>query len=77
YPNQLTGDEIHDGAKILSIIDSFEAITQGRNYQTSQQRPIMRAIMEINQYAGTQYCPKWVKHFNRAVKQLHVKKHKS
>lgn len=77
YPNQLVGDEIHDGAKVLAIIDSFEAITQGRNYQVSEQRPMMRAIMEINEYAGTRYCPKWVKRFNQAVKQLHVKKPKT
>ncbi|WP_396589172.1 HD domain-containing phosphohydrolase [Bermanella sp. R86510] len=74
YPLKLTGEEICDGAKILAIVDSYEAITQGRNYQNSKQRPIMRAIMEINQFAGKLYCPVWVQHFNQAVKQLHVKK---
>jgi response regulator RpfG family c-di-GMP phosphodiesterase len=57
-------------------VDSFEAITQTRAYQDVQQRPMMRAIMEINQHSGTIYCPKWVEHFNQAVKRLHVKKAK-
>ena len=74
YPNGLKEDEICDGAKLLGIVDSFEAITQKRAYQTQQQRPIIRAITEINNHAGKLYCPKWVSYFNRAVKRLHTKK---
>ncbi|MFT6261109.1 MAG: HD-GYP domain-containing protein (c-di-GMP phosphodiesterase class II) [Bermanella sp.] len=76
YPSNLTEKDICEGAKLLAIVDSFEAITQTRAYQDVQQRPMMRAIMEINQHSGTIYCPKWVEHFNQAVKRLHVKKAK-
>jgi HD-GYP domain-containing protein (c-di-GMP phosphodiesterase class II) len=76
YPDGLTEDHISNGAKLLAIVDSFEAITQTRAYQDSQQRPMVRAIMEINQHSGTLYCPKWVEHFNQAVKRLHIKKAK-
>ena len=76
YPNSLSENNICEGAKLLAIVDSFEAITQTRSYQDSQQRPMIRAIMEINQYSGTLYCPRWVEHFNQAVKRLHVKKAK-
>ena len=76
YPSGLREEEICDGAKLLAIVDTFEAITQKRAYQDSKQRPMVRAIMEINQYAGTLYCPKWVQHFNQAVKRLHIKKTK-
>jgi HD-GYP domain-containing protein (c-di-GMP phosphodiesterase class II) len=76
YPDGLTENHISEGAKLLAIVDSFEAITQTRAYQDAQQRPMVRAIMEINQHSGTLYCPKWVKHFNQAVKRLHIKKAK-
>jgi HD-GYP domain-containing protein (c-di-GMP phosphodiesterase class II) len=76
YPSHLTEKDICEGAKLLAIVDSFEAITQTRAYQDSQQRPMIRAIMEINQHSGTLYCPKWVEHFNQAVKRLHIKKAK-
>ncbi|NVK37660.1 MAG: HD domain-containing protein [Gammaproteobacteria bacterium] len=76
YPNGLKEHEICEGAKLLAIVDTFEAITQTRAYQQNQQRPMVRAIMEINQHAGTLYCPKWVGYFNQAVKRLHIKKAK-
>ncbi len=74
YPEGLTEKEICEGAKLLAIVDSFEAITQPRFHQEEQQRPIIRAIMEINQHSGTLYCPRWVEHFNQAIKRLHVRK---
>lgn len=76
YPNGLKEDDICEGAKLLAIVDTFEAITQTRAYQQTQQRPMIRAIMEINQHSGTLYCPIWVEHFNQAVKRLHIKKAK-
>lgn len=76
YPAGLTENNICEGAKLLAIVDSFEAITQTRAYQDSQQRPMVRAIMEINQHSGTLYSPKWVDYFNQAVKRLHIKKAK-
>lgn len=76
YPEKLKESDICEGAKLLAIVDTFEAITQTRSYQENIQRPMMRAIMEINQQAGTLFCPKWVGYFNQAVKRLHVKKAK-
>ncbi|GAA6135254.1 hypothetical protein NBRC116188_20440 [Oceaniserpentilla sp. 4NH20-0058] len=76
YPEGLKEFDICEGAKLLAIVDTFEAITQTRTYQPSQQRPMVRAIMEINQHVGTLYCPNWVEHFNQAVKRLHIKKAK-
>ena len=76
YPNALKENEICEGAKLLAIVDTFEAITQTRAYQQNQQRPMVRAIVEINQQAGSLFCPIWVEHFNQAVKRLHIKKAK-
>ena len=33
YPNGLTGDKIHFGAKIISVADVFEALTSKRHYR--------------------------------------------
>ncbi|MAA72834.1 MAG: HD domain-containing protein [Bermanella sp.] len=76
YPDGLKENAISEGAKLLAIVDTFEAITQTRPYQQSHQRPMIRAIMEINQQAGSLFCPIWVEHFNQAVKRLHIKKAK-
>ena len=61
YPRQLTGASISDGAKILSIVDAFEARTHERAYSTQLKRPLVRAILEINRCSGTQFdfknCP--------------------
>ncbi|MGR6874698.1 HD domain-containing phosphohydrolase [Pseudomonas sp. HK3] len=76
YPSALKENEICEGAKLLAIVDTFEAITQTRAHKQTQQRPMVRAIVEINQQAGSLFCPIWVDHFNQAVKQLHIKKAK-
>jgi HD-GYP domain-containing protein (c-di-GMP phosphodiesterase class II) len=33
YPNGLTGDQIHFGAKIIAVADVFEALTSKRHYR--------------------------------------------
>jgi HD-GYP domain-containing protein (c-di-GMP phosphodiesterase class II) len=33
YPNNLTGDKIHFGAKIIAVADVFEALTSQRHYR--------------------------------------------
>jgi HD-GYP domain-containing protein (c-di-GMP phosphodiesterase class II) len=71
YPEGLTENQIHDGAKILSIIDAFDAITQSRAYAASVKRPFIRAVLEINSQVGTQFSSVWVERFNLIVKKLH------
>lgn len=60
YPNGLTNNDISDGAKILAIVDAFEAMTHERAQQVHQKRPIMHALQEIKSASGTQFCPYWV-----------------
>jgi HD-GYP domain-containing protein (c-di-GMP phosphodiesterase class II) len=67
YPFGLREREISDGAKMLAIADSFDAMTHHRAYASHQKRPIIRAVKEINQCAGKQLSPYWVEVFNRAV----------
>ncbi len=72
YPSHLTQDQICEGAKILSIADTFDARTHERAHVTLLRRPLVRTIVEINNFKGTQFDVKWVNIFNQVVK-LHFK----
>ncbi len=53
YPGGLTGDEIPLVAKIISIADSFDAMTSKRVYRDAMS--IQRALKEIEKGIGTQF----------------------
>ncbi|RJP32517.1 MAG: HD domain-containing protein [Actinobacteria bacterium] len=58
YPDGLKGESIPLGARILSVADSFAAMTSWRSY-----REILEpkdALKEIEAYSGVQYDPKVV-----------------
>jgi HD-GYP domain-containing protein (c-di-GMP phosphodiesterase class II) len=70
YPNGLVEENIHTGAKILAIADTFEAYTHDRASHSHQKRPILRSIAEINNLSGTRLSPYWVDVFNKTVAAL-------
>ncbi|WP_254698647.1 diguanylate cyclase [Parageobacillus sp. VR-IP] len=61
YPYGLKGQEIPKLARILSIIDSFDAMTTERPYQCT--KTFEEAIAEIERCAGTQFDPLYAKMF--------------
>ncbi|QKQ28022.1 HD-GYP domain-containing protein [Candidatus Reidiella endopervernicosa] len=67
YPQQLNGEQICEGAKIIAIADTFVAMISNRCYR-EHKRPIMRAVLEINSHIGSQFDKQWVAHFNQVVK---------
>lgn len=69
YPRGLREVEIHPGALILAIADTFDARTHERAYQTLSKRPRLRAILEINNLAGRQFSAHWVEVFNHTLQQ--------
>ena len=71
YPAGLAGDGIHLGARLLAIVDTFEAMTQRRPHRDSR-RPILRVVAEVNALSGQQFDPFWVEVFNRWVRQTFV-----
>lgn len=61
YPKQLKGKEIPYLSRILSIIDSFDAMTHERFYK--RQFTKKEAIQELRDYSGTQFDPDLVELF--------------
>jgi HD-GYP domain-containing protein (c-di-GMP phosphodiesterase class II) len=61
YPYGLRGEGIPLGARLLAIADAFDNMTTERIYRKAMSKK--DAILEINKYAGTQFCPKAAKAF--------------
>lgn len=58
YPHGLSGEEIPKLARILCIIDSFDAMTTERPYQKT--KSFAEAIKELRACTGTQFDPTYV-----------------
>ena len=70
YPAQAGGDNICPGAKIMAIVDAFDARTHERAYSEMIKRPFVRAILEINRCSGSHFDPEWVEVFNEVARRL-------
>lgn len=68
YPARLKGDEIHPGAKIMAIIDAFEAVTL-KHRDRGKGRSLLRAIAEINA-CDNQFDPIWIARFNNVIRRM-------
>jgi HD-GYP domain-containing protein (c-di-GMP phosphodiesterase class II) len=64
YPQGLTEHEIPLQAKIVSVADTFDAMTTDRPYQKGMQLDI--ALGKIDGFVGTRYCPLVVKALQEA-----------
>jgi HD-GYP domain-containing protein (c-di-GMP phosphodiesterase class II) len=69
YPNGLQGDKIHPGGHILSIIDTFCAITTERSDRAFK-KSLLSAISEINANSETQFNPLMVRAFTGVVRTM-------
>jgi len=68
YPRGLKGDQICIGARIFTVVDSYDAIRAGRPYAAS--RSAEEALCEIKRCSGTQFDPEVVEAFIRCQSQL-------
>lgn len=65
YPEGLTGDQIPLGAKIISLADSFDAMTTDRPYK--KRRSLADVIDDFRRNSGKQFEPEVVASFCRAL----------
>jgi len=65
YPRGLKGDEIPLGARILAVVDAYEAMTNDRVYRKA--RSSEEATLELKRHGGTHFDPKVVEAFLHVV----------
>ena len=68
YPDGFRGDAICAGAKLLAIVDAFEAVTlkhSARGHKSS----VLRAIAEVNA-CDRQFAPEWIEPFNGVIRRM-------
>lgn len=66
YPDGLKGEEISIGARILCVVDCFDAMVSERPYRRSM--TIEEAIIELKRCSGSQFDPKIVQAFIDAMR---------
>ncbi len=67
YPYGLAGKSIPKLARILCVIDSFDAMTTERPYQKT--KTIQEAIAELHDCSGKQFDPQFIEPFIAMIKQ--------
>jgi len=68
YPAGLKADAICPGAKILAIVDAFEAVML-KHSDRGQTRSLLRAIAEINA-CDNQFAAEWIGPFNAVIRKM-------
>jgi len=68
YPAGLKADAICAGAKIIAIVDAFEAVTLKHSHR-GQTRSLVRAIAEINA-CDKQFAADWIGPFNTIIRKM-------
>lgn len=65
YPSGLVGEDIPPGARILAVVDAYDAMTFRRSYREPISQTEARA--ELQRCAGTQFDPQVVEAFMRVL----------
>ncbi|MFV0342501.1 MAG: diguanylate cyclase [Anaerocolumna sp.] len=68
YPNGLKGEEISYLSRILTVVDSFDAMTNQRPYQKT--KTFEEAFEEIQRCKGTHFDPEIAEQFVQALKSI-------
>jgi diguanylate cyclase (GGDEF)-like protein len=68
YPNGLKGEQISYLARILTVVDSFDAMTNQRTYQ--KMKTFEEAFEEIERCKGTHFDPRIADQFIGAIKSI-------
>lgn len=68
YPDGLSGDQIPIGARIISVVDAYDAMTTDRPYRKGM--PHEAAIAELRRHAGSQFDPVVVETFISVLESM-------
>ena len=68
YPNGLKADRICSGAKILAMVDAFEAVMLKHSHR-GHSRSMLRAIAEVNA-CNNQFAAEWIDPFNTVIRRM-------
>ncbi len=68
YPNSIQGEEIPLGARILSVVDCFDALASDRPYRRAL--PLDEALEHVKKEAGRAYDPRVVECLVRRYREL-------
>jgi putative nucleotidyltransferase with HDIG domain len=68
YPDKLAGDRIHLYARIMTVADSFDAMTSARPYRVAL--PLDEAVRRLRADAGTQFDPVVIAAFDQSEPEL-------
>ncbi len=75
YPMGLKGEAIPIIARIITIVDAYDAMTNDRPYRKAHSKEY--AIKELLKYAGKQFDPVLVEHFMKIVSKEEKTSYKS
>lgn len=67
YPDGLSGDQIPLVARVILVVDTYDAMTQSRSYRKALASEV--AYAELSKFAGSQFDPQLVKIFLKAHPQ--------
>lgn len=70
YPLGLKDDDICDGAKLLAILDTFDAMTHSHSRQDKRTYSKKHAVVAINRQAKDKFNGNWVNYFNQAMAKV-------
>ena len=65
YPDELTGEEIPLGARIIHVADALDSMLTTRIYRAA--RPPVEALSELRRASGSQFCPRCVAALERIL----------
>ncbi|QDU64322.1 Cyclic di-GMP phosphodiesterase response regulator RpfG [Planctomycetes bacterium Pan216] len=68
YPLGMAGDEIPECARIVSVVDVYDALIHRRPYKEPMPEPT--AVAYLAEHAGTQFDPRVVDAFQAALDQI-------
>lgn len=68
YPAALSSEQICPGAKLIAIVDAFEAVML-KHSERGQTRSLLRAIAEVNA-CDDQFAAEWIAPFNTVIRKM-------